>query len=199
MRGLLWINLNICRCRQNNNNDDLYSSLTIVESLLVLLMMVFFAFVLLCFVLFFSGLLWFTSKTFLRGGGWHHLTSWQAWHRCCNYGRYQKGRATVQGSISELLWVPIIVDKGRQCLVLFGPGFDKIVILGIISIPYNFRSCLFYYLALLALSEIASVRLCGLLFWYTRKETRPLQLIGRVWCKFSSGGGKGSETRQLLT
>ena len=53
MRGLLWINLNICRCRQNNNNDDLYSSLTIVESLLVLLMMVFFAFVLLCFVLFF--------------------------------------------------------------------------------------------------------------------------------------------------
>ena len=53
MRGLLWINLNIRRCRQNNNNDDLYSSLTIVESLLVLLMMVFFAFVLLCFVLFF--------------------------------------------------------------------------------------------------------------------------------------------------
>ena len=52
-------------------------------------------------------------------------------------------------------------------MVLFGPGFDKIVILGIISIPYNFRSCLFYYLALLALSEIASVRLCGLLFWYT--------------------------------
>ena len=28
----------------------------------------------------------------------------------------------------------------------------------------------------------------------TLKETRPLQLIGRVWCKFSSGGGKGSET-----
>ena len=46
MRGLLWINLNICRCWQNNNNDDLYSSLTIVESLLVLLMMVAFAFVL---------------------------------------------------------------------------------------------------------------------------------------------------------
>ena len=79
----------------------------------------------------------------------------------------QFSHPTVQGSISELLWVPIIVDKGRQCLVLFGPGFDKIVILGIISIPYNFRSCLFYYLALLALSEIASVRLCGLLFWYT--------------------------------
>ena len=29
----------------------------------------------------------------------------------------------------------------------------------------------------------------------TMKETRPLQLIGRVWCKFSSGGEKGSETR----
>ena len=28
----------------------------------------------------------------------------------------------------------------------------------------------------------------------TLKETRPLQLIGRVWCKFSSGGRKGSET-----
>ena len=89
----IWINLNICRCRQNNNNDDLYSSLTIVESLLVLLMMVFsplFYSVLFCF---FSVLLCFTSKTFLRGGGWHHLTSWQAWHRCCNYGKYQTGRA----------------------------------------------------------------------------------------------------------